>query len=58
MVLRLSNRLVGPGSSSIGFVEGSRERGIHADSVFVRHYSPRMNSIKLLLRLSPSHLPC
>lgn len=28
-------------------------RGIHADSVFVGHYSPRMNSIKLLLWLTP-----
>ena len=53
MALRLRNRLVGSGSSSIGSVEGRRVRGIHAGSVFVGHYSPRMNSIKLLLRLTP-----
>lgn len=58
MALRLRNRLFGSGSSSIGSVEGSRVRGIHADSVFVSHYSPRMNSIKLLPQLTPSRLPC
>lgn len=35
MALRLRNRLLGFGSSSIGSVEGRRARGIHADSVFV-----------------------
>ncbi len=58
MALWLRNKLVGSGSSSIGSVKGSRVRGIHADSVFVGHYSPRMNSIKLLLWLTPSRRPC
>lgn len=58
MALRLRNRRVGSGSSSIGSVEGSKVRWIHADNVFVGHYSPRVNSIKLLLRLTPSHLRC
>lgn len=35
MALRLTNRLFGSGSSSIGSVEGRRVWGIHADSVFV-----------------------
>lgn len=53
MALGLRNRLAGPGSSSIGSVEGNRKRGVHADGVFVGHYAPGMNSIKLQLWLAP-----
>lgn len=47
MALRLRNRLDGSGSGSIGSVVGSRDRGIHAVSLFVVHYAPGLNSIKL-----------
>lgn len=50
----LRNRPGSSGSSSICSVEGSRLRAIHADSVFVGRYSPRMNSIKFLPPLKPS----